>query len=89
MKINRVWAMPSKDTFTIKPIKELLQRYEVGRGWIDPFAGNYSPAEYTNDLNPDTKAICHTDEIKFEVVSSCENILKEVDKFITMIERLK
>ena len=30
-----------------------------------------------------------TDEIKFEVVSSCENILKEVDKFITMIERLK
>lgn len=24
MKINRVWAMPNKNTFDIKPIKELL-----------------------------------------------------------------
>lgn len=24
MRINRVWAMPNKWTFTIKPIKELL-----------------------------------------------------------------
>ena len=33
MKIERVWAMPSKDTFTIKPIRELLERlpdYEIG-----------------------------------------------------------
>jgi hypothetical protein len=27
MKIERKWAMPSKDTFTIKPIAELLKRY--------------------------------------------------------------
>ena len=59
--MTRTWAMPSKDTFTIKPIKELLQRYNVGVGWIDPFAGNYSPAEITNDLNPDTRAKCHLD----------------------------
>ena len=46
MKITRVWAMPSKDTFTIKPIAELLKRY-VGSGlcWIDPFAGENSPAQ--------------------------------------------
>jgi hypothetical protein len=65
MKIDRVWSMPSSATFTIKPIKELLQRYNVGVGWIDPFAGNYSPAEYTNDLNPNTKAICHKDAKEF------------------------
>ena len=44
--------MPSKWTFTIKPIKELLDRYVGdGKGWIDPFAGKYSPAELTNDIN--------------------------------------
>ena len=44
--------MPNKWTFQIKPIKELLNKYVGnGRGWIDPFAGKYSPAEFTNDLN--------------------------------------
>ena len=52
MKITRTWSMPSKNTFTIPPIKELLKRY-VGNGqnWIDPFAGENSPAEITNDLD--------------------------------------
>ena len=27
MKINRTWAMPNKNTFTIRPIKELINRY--------------------------------------------------------------
>ena len=44
--------MPSKWTFEIKPIAELLRRYDVGAGWIDPFCGKLSPAEYRNDLNP-------------------------------------
>ena len=48
MKTERVWAMPSKDTFQIKPIAELLKRYGVGKNWLDPFAGNYSMAEVTN-----------------------------------------
>lgn len=51
MKINRVWAMPNKWTFTIKPIKELLDRYvRVGR-WCDAFAGENSPAQIQNDLS--------------------------------------
>ena len=29
LMIERKWAMPSKDTYTIKPIKELLKR------WVD------------------------------------------------------
>ena len=52
MKISRIWAMPNKWTFTIKPIKELLNRYiDNGIGWIDPFAGENSPAEKQNDLS--------------------------------------
>jgi hypothetical protein len=53
MKITRKWAMPSKDTFTIRPIRNLIRGYVLGgTGWIDPFAGDNSPAEITNDLNP-------------------------------------
>jgi hypothetical protein len=60
MKITRVYAQPNKWTFTIKPIKELLDRYvKDGKGWVDPFAGMNSPAEFTNDLNPKMKAKHH------------------------------
>lgn len=51
IKISRVWAMPSRWTFEIDPIKELLARYVGdGTGWVDPFAGENSPAEHTNDI---------------------------------------
>ena len=50
MLISRTWAMPSIWTFGIKPISALLQRYDVGAGWVDPFAGENSPAELTNDI---------------------------------------
>lgn len=60
MKITRVWAMPNKWTFQIPPIADLLARYVGdGKGWIDPFAGENSPAEFTNDLNPNAKATYH------------------------------
>lgn len=47
--IRRTWAMPSKWTFEIKPIKELIDKY-ITNNWIDPFAGQTSPAEITNDI---------------------------------------
>jgi len=54
--------MPNKWTFKIKPIRELIQKYVGnGKGWIDPFAGKYSPAEYTNDINIDSNASSHMD----------------------------
>ena len=57
MIINRVIANADKWTFTIKPIRDLLLKYvKDGKGWVDPFAGNNSPAEFTNDLNPKAKA---------------------------------
>lgn len=66
MIISRTWAMPNGATFTIKPIKELLNKYcKDGKGWIDPFAGNNSPADFTNDLNPTTKAKEHKLALQF------------------------
>lgn len=59
IKINRIWAMPNKNTFQIKPIKELLQE-EMNPGfWIDPFSGDSDLATTTNDLNPDVQADYH------------------------------
>jgi len=38
MKIKREWAMPNKNTFSIKPIKELIEKQSVDISkWIDPF----------------------------------------------------
>ena len=60
MILSRKWAMPSKHTFKIKPIALLLQKYVGnGIGWIDPFAGENSPAEITNDMNPSKPAQFH------------------------------
>lgn len=58
--------MPNKWTFQIPPIADLLARYVGdGKGWIDPFAGETSPAEITNDLNPDRPAKYHLDALDF------------------------
>jgi hypothetical protein len=67
MKIERIWAMPSHETFKIKPIAKLLQRYreKIGGIWIDPFAGNNSPAEITNDHNPDKDTMYHLEAEEF------------------------
>lgn len=67
MEIKRVWAMPNKWTFKIKPIKELLDKYvgNFGLNWIDPFAGMYSPAHITNDLNPKRNTTYHLDALDF------------------------
>lgn len=65
-KINREWAMPSSETFTIKPIGELVKRYlSQSNISIDPFARNNQWATYTNDLNPKTKASSHLFALDF------------------------
>lgn len=70
IKMNRVWAMPNKHTFKIKPIKELLDRYvKDGVGWVDPFAGYNSPAQWTNDLNPKIPTKFHLSAEEF-----CKNL---------------
>lgn len=58
--------MPSPWTFTIHPVKTLIDKYiGDGKGWIDPFAGMNSPAEFTNDHNPERKAQYHMEAREF------------------------
>lgn len=49
---NRVWSMPSKNTFELKPVKELIEKYIYGMS-VDPFANKSKIATITNDLNPE------------------------------------
>ena len=67
MIIKRIKAPPSEHTFTIPPIKELLRRYvkHYGKGWIDPFGGENSPAELTNDLNMKKPTKYHMEAVEF------------------------
>jgi hypothetical protein len=52
--INRQWAMPNSRTFTIKPIKELVEKYvNAANTIIDPFANACTYGTITNDLNPE------------------------------------
>jgi hypothetical protein len=65
-KITRVWAMPSANTFSIKPIRSLVKWYlSKSKISVDPFARNNRWATYTNDLNPETKADSHLEAKEF------------------------
>jgi len=59
--------MPNHETFTIPPIKELLdlEINDDGKNWLDPFARNSCRAEKRNDINPETKAEYHLDAVEF------------------------
>ncbi len=50
IELSRVWEMPSIWTFKMKSVAALFNKYNVGKGWADPFAGENSPAEHTNDI---------------------------------------
>jgi len=65
--VNRVWAMPNKWTFSIHPIKNLLSKYRAGRDgkWADPFCGLLSPANVTNDINPEIRATYNIGALEF------------------------
>lgn len=66
LRIERIWAMPNKNTFDILPIKQLLSE-EVDNSvlWIDPFANINRIARITNDLNPEFDTDYHLDALDF------------------------
>lgn len=74
MYIERKWAMPSKNTFDIKPIKELIDKY-IGMFEhtsdvydylsIDPFANNNKTAKITNDLDTQYNTDYNLDALDF------------------------
>jgi hypothetical protein len=58
--------MPNKWTFTIKPIKELLNDItDDYSNWVDPFAGMNSPCGYTNDIRESMPTDNHMCALEF------------------------
>jgi hypothetical protein len=84
MKIDRIWAMPNRWTFTIKPIRELLEEEVVDGIWCDPFAGKNSPAQVTNDLRPDMPTTHHLPAIEFLKLQR-KNLTISVDKQVQIV----
>ena len=65
MKIERIWGYPSKNTFSIKPIADILSEEVTDGFWVDPFANNAKIATVTNDLNTDFDTDYHLDALDF------------------------
>ena len=63
--IERKWAMPNRNTFSIKPIKELILDELTEGIWIDPFANSNKLATITNDLNIEYDTDYHMDALDF------------------------
>ena len=57
--------MPSRNTFSIKPVRELIDRYWMEGVSIDPFANTARLASVTNDLDPAYDTDCHMDTTDF------------------------
>lgn len=56
--------MPNKNTFEIKPIKSLIDKYSFGK-IIDPFANKNKIANVTNDLDEQYDTDYHMDALSF------------------------
>ena len=79
MKITRQWAMPNSNTFSIKPIGDLIRRYgfvDEPLTFIDPFCRDSIFKEYciSNDLDPEIRADYHMDALDFIKMFGTEQI---------------
>lgn len=67
--MERAWAMPSRHTFRIPPIRDFVHReiaeYTEHGMIVDPFCGCSTLATVSNDLNPDVTADYHMDALDF------------------------
>lgn len=69
----RSWSMPSADTFTMRPVSALLDRWlDKCAVVVDPFARNGVRGTHRNDLNPDTAAQWHMDARAF-----CDMLIRD------------
>lgn len=73
MKIERIWAMPNKNTFVISPINSLIRRHVHGKS-IDPFANVNKLAMITNDIDPMYPTDYHLDALDFLKTFDGENV---------------
>ncbi len=74
IKFERIWCMPSKNTFSIKPIRKLIAEEKTDGTWVDPFANRSRIAELTNDLNPVFDTDYHIDALDFLKIFSDESV---------------
>lgn len=65
IRLERIWAMPNKNTFEVKPIHDLIVDELTEGTWIDPFANRNKLATITNDLNTDFDTDYHIDALDF------------------------
>jgi len=66
MIFQRVWSMPNKNTFQMKPVQSLILKYFNDQQlWIDPFARNQKLNCITNDLNPNCKTDHNLESLDF------------------------
>jgi len=68
MIIMRAWAMPNENTFSIKPIKNLIEKYIQEKTIvIDPFSRNsiFKDKCITNDINMSYDTDYHLDALDF------------------------
>ena len=65
IRIDRVWSMPNKNTFAIKPIRDLIIDEMTEGLWVDPFANRNRLAKITNDLNGDFDSYHHLGALDF------------------------
>lgn len=72
--IERIWAMPNKNTFDIKPIKSLILSELTDGLWIDPFANKNKLASITNDLNEEFDTDYHMDALDFMKMFDTESV---------------
>lgn len=78
VSIGRVWAMPNKNTFEIKPIHDLIVEELTDGLWIDPFANRNKLATITNDLSEEFDTDYHLDALDFMKIfddSSVDGVL--------------
>ena len=75
MIISREWAMPSAQTFSIPPIKRLIDKYIDGQPCIiDPFANGSKVATITNDLDESFDTDYHMDAEDFLQMFDSESV---------------
>ena len=67
--LTRTWAMPNKNTFSIKPVKELIEKYKAklpkDAVILDPFANSNKHGTITNDLDTQYDTDYHMDAKDF------------------------
>lgn len=65
LQMDRVWSMPSKNTFDMKPVSELLKEELKGGFIVDPFANRNRYGHITNDLNEKYETNFNMDALEF------------------------